>query len=1007
MKKFYFLILSVLFTLPIVAQQTITGTVTSSEDELPVIGVSVVVKGTSYGVSTNLDGVYSLSASKGQTLVFTYVGMKSQEIKVGDSNVIDVVMESTSEQLEEVVVTAMGVRTEKRKLNYAAQSLSGESITAGQSANFVNSLQGKVAGVNVTSAGGSPNSGSQIIIRGISSINPNQNNEPLFIIDGMQITGGGSKAADINPNDIENVTVLKGAAASALYGQLGANGVIMITTKNGQVGKVSVNVNASLQADQALRTPKLQSIYGPGAAGFHKEQTTGGWGPLIGNDETVYDNVGDFLGTGIYQKYDVSASGATEKFGAYASASYTNSQGLVPNDYLTKTGVILKANYALGSQLTINVMLNMVNSKSRGFGNSMSQIYNWPINDRMSHYKNDDESIRWLYLSDNKHESPVNPYWKRYEDSGENQTTRNLMQGSLTWKPVKKLEITGRLNYDQTNSSNISYTTPRFTRMDFTDKELEAVGDNTDIFGTFSYAQSKSELLTAQALATYQIKISDDFSIDLLAGAELRTLNSLEPSLGGRDFTIPGEFYSQQNVREVLNGRDVSLYRRKTNMYSYYGEVKFDYKGIAQLGITERNDNSSTVDPDKRSYFYPSFSAGVIFTELFAVKSNIFNYGKLRGNWAKVGKDARPYLFDKKFRQYPAYPDGGYAADPTASVAKNIQPEMATSWEIGADLRFFNNKTRIDLAYYSTLVENQIVSVRVPVPTGDILQTRNEGSIKNHGLELSLDQDLIKTRDLSWSANLNFGMNRGKVIFLPDQLVELQGTQYGDIFPVAYLNGPTTGISGKDYERTPDGKIICDENGYPIISAAKGNLIGNREPDFLLGFSSYLNYKDFSFSFLLDTRKGGDVMNVTSRGLYSSGQHKNLEFWRNREIIFDGVVANGDGTYSPNQKPIILDSKTISEKFVGVSSNFIEDGSYIRLSYVTLGYDLSKLIKSTAIKGMKVSLTGRNLFLLTRYSGSDPQINASTASGGTGSMGIDNYAVPSTRSINFNLNLTF
>jgi len=292
----------------------ITGTVTSKEDGLPIIGASIVEKGTTNGTVTNFDGVYTLSVSSGATLVFSYVGMEKTEKQVTGTTVLNVVLKSSAIAIEEVVVTAMGVKQEKKRLNFAVQSVNSDALTDGRSANFVNSLQGKVAGVSVTNAGGSPNSGSQIILRGISSINPSQNNEPLLIVDGMPISGGGSSAAVINPNDIENVTVLKGAAAAALYGQEAANGVIMVTTKQGAVGKISTTINASLQIDQPVRLPQIQQLFSPGSLGFYKPLTNGGWGPLLNEGEKTYDNIGNFFKNGVYQKYDISMSGGSEIF---------------------------------------------------------------------------------------------------------------------------------------------------------------------------------------------------------------------------------------------------------------------------------------------------------------------------------------------------------------------------------------------------------------------------------------------------------------------------------------------------------------------------------------------------------------------------------------------------------------------------------------------------------------------------------------------------------------------
>lgn len=1016
---------------------TVTGTVTAKEDGLPIIGASIVEKGTTNGTVTNFDGVYTISVSSGATLAFSYVGMEKQEKKIAASSTLNIVLSSSAVAIDEVVVTAMGVKQEKKKLNFAVQSVNSDALTDSRSANFVNSLQGKVAGVSVTNSGGSPNSGSQIIIRGISSINSSQNNQPLFIVDGMPVSGGPSS---INPNDIENVTVLKGAAAAALYGQEAANGAIMITTKQGVVGKVSTTVNASVQVDNAVRLPEIQQMFGPGSMGFYKPLTGGGWGPLLNENEKIYDNIGNFFQTGIYQKYDVSMSGGSEKFQTYASANYSSNEGIVPNDYLKSLGMLLKGTFQINDKFTGTVSANLTNNTSRGAG-LISSVYSWPINDDITDYEKNGWP-RFRYLSETaKENSPLSPLWSRYKDSGVNTSTRNIMQGSLSYKPVKNLDITGRMSYDLSNYSSDGYTVPRYDDSvilpnapksgDYTDQDLfakdfetynayynsvpffseEKIGsvksnvDTRDLFGAYEYNQSKSQLLTASAMATYKIELNNDFNVEILGGAEMKMRDAISASMQGRDFIIPG-IYNMSNVNEVTKVDDVSLTHRQQRIGGVFGELRGDYKGLATLSVTSRWDWSSTIAMKYNPYYYPSITGGVIFSELFELSNDWFSYGKIRGNWARVGKDAQPYLFDRKFTQYPTLPDGGYGADPSKSVASNLLPEISDSWEIGLDARFFDNKTRLDIAYYSTYVDNQIVTVRVSPASGYILQTRNEGSIKNHGVEFTLEQSIIKKKDLSWTAAANFGLNRGLVVDLPDDIVELQGTQYGDIFPTAYLNGSTTAISGKDYSRTADGQIIVGADGFPKINPTKSVIIGNREPDFLLGISTNLKYKDLSVSMLFDGRKGGDVVNVTGRGLWSSGQHKALEYYRGRQIVWDGVVEQADGTYKQNTTPIVADYRTITE-YYAVSSNYIEDGSYIRLSYVTLAYDLSRYVKNTMIKGLKCSLTGTNLFLLTKYTGSDPQINANTSSLGTGAMGIDNYTVPNTRGFNFTLNANF
>lgn len=1025
MKKQLFLLL---FSLLAIAAQArvVTGVVTQASDGDVVIGASVQVKGVKGGAATDIDGKYSINVpDDNAVLVFSFVGLKTKEVKVGNRSVVDVVLDENSQLLEEVVVTAMGQSQAKSKLNFGVQELKSDEVVAGQSTNFVNSLQGKIAGVQVSTAGGSPNSASQIVIRAISSVNNAQSNEPLFVIDGMPVRGAASSAADINPNDIESMSVLKGAAASALYGQEGANGVIIITTKSGKDGKVTVTANGGWEISNVARTPKIQDTFIGGSNGFTTPNGTGGWGPRRTEDDPYYDNLGDFLGTGFMQKYDLSISGGNEKFSAYASANFMDNQGVVPKDYKKRLGVFVKGEFNPSNTVKIMLSTNFINNTSRGFGNSMSTIYGWAINRNMSDYKLPNGMPNWgcryddwdILTEDQRLGATLSPYYGRYMDKSQTEGSRVIINGSIQWEPIKNLTFTGKVAYDKGWSSYESMTKPRYTMDEF---EGGAVSDALKEtlhgrMGTYVFQPSRGERLTVQGLGNYYWKINEDFNLNFFVGAEYSETKGLSGNFGGKHFVMDGDFYSFNNLDSEYftvgtGDYQLQLNHSERNKYGYFGEIRFDYKNVIQVSATGRVDGSSTLKQADPVYFYPSFTGGVIFSELLGIQSNVFSYGKIRGNWAKVGKDAPANQFSDNYKQWPTFPDGGFGVDPTASKAIYLEPEMTSSWEIGADLRFFNNRTRLDVAYYNTTVDNQIVTVRVSPASGTILQTRNEGSIENQGLEATLNQDIIVSKDFNWSAIVNFSYNRGKVKSLPENVSEIQGGQYGDIFASAYLGGSTTGVSGIDYQRAPDGSVLIDAKGYPMVSPAKGNYIGNREPDCLIGLGSNVSWKNLSLSFLFDGRVGGDVVNITGRSLVSNGMDARLAKYRNHKVVFNGVVANGDGTYSKNTTPVILDQQTVNNYVYNVSSNFIEDGSYIRLSYVTLAYDFSDLMKrlgsKNPVKGLKCSLTGRNLFLLTKYSGADPQVMPSAANG-TGAMGIDNYSVPSLRSFNFNLNVTF
>ena len=1095
MKKILF-VLTCLFCSVAMMAITVTGTVMSAEDGLPVIGASVLEKGTSNGTITDFDGMYELTVADDAVLVFSYVGLTSQEIKVTGPK-LDVTLSGDAIAMEEVVVTAMGVVQEKKRLNFAVQNIGGDALTENKSANFVNSLQGRIAGVSVTNSGGSPNASSQIIIRGISSVNTMQSNEPLFILDGVAISGGASTAADINPNDIENITVLKGAAAAALYGQDAANGVIMITTKQGEAGKIKVQANGTWQWDTPTRLPQLQQTYGPGAAGFYKDKTSGGWGPMLAEGETIYDNIGNYFRTGFYHKYDFSVTGGSEKFQAYASANWSRGDGIIPEDYKERFGALVKASYSPAKWVTFQMGINITDTKSRSI-TSVNSVYNWPINNDITDYKHANGLPSHRYWSDtDKTASPTSPLYSIYEDDGIAKRTRNVINGSVTFKPVKNLQIIARASYDISHSSSDSYTVPRWDdsnvfpavgqpetekpegyeydparsyptdskgnlteagallkawdtynqylawkKSDSKDQYFGLLGltggymhpDNyiltsedltnmgkSSALGSYSASMSRSQLFTVGANISYKWELPKDFSLDFMAGTELKMSEGFSMSNYGVDFIIPGTYSLSNTNRDWMELSDRTSGHSDVQRFGYFGEIRADYKGLASLSVTGRWDWSSTIN--NNPFFYPSVTAGIILSELIPglneTKDNWFSYWKLRGNYAVVGKDAPANLYDRKFKQFGYYPDGGYGIDPTStSAARDLQPEMSYSWEVGMDLKLFDNRTRLDFAYYSTQVDNQIVNVRVSPSSGYILQTRNEGSIRNHGIELTLEQDVVRRKNFTWTLGFNLGLNRGTVVSLPEDVAEITGNQYSDIFTSAYLGGSTTALTGKDYLRVTDedsefyGQVIVDENGFPKINPNKNELIGNREAKFQAGLSSTMNFHGVQFSFLFDGRLGGDVVNATGRSLLSSGNHNILEKYRGRQVVFNGYYETtdeaGNTVYLPNTKPITLNQTNIINYFYNVSTNFIEDGSYIRLSYVTLGYDFAKLMKNQKFfKGLKLNFTCNNVFLITQYTGTDPVCNASTSAKGTGSAGIDDSPIPSTRSYNISLSASF
>ena len=1069
-----------------VAQQkvTVTGVVTSQEDGWPVIGASVVEKGTGNGTITDLDGNFTISVSVGATLEFTYLGMVPHSRKITAASHLSIVMNTDAIAIGEVVVTAMGVKTEKKKLNFAVQSVTGDALLESHAANFVTALQGKVSGLSVTVGGGSPNSGANVLIRGVGSLSGIQTNQPLYVMDGIAIQGG---VGDINTADIESITVLKGAAASALYGQQASNGVIMITTKQGVAGKVQVNAIASWQIDNVTQLPSQQSLYGVGSMGFYKPDSQGGatgWGPPLEEGTPTYDNMKNYFQTGLYQKYDVSLSGGSEFATVYAALGLSKHDGTVINDYLDKITALVKADFKLAPNLTANLMLNTTHNTYRGAG-GISSAYTWPLTDDIRLYQEQDGLPRFRYLNEkegDKYKSPISPLYGRYHDYDKTVSVRNLITASLVYEPIKNLKITGRFNYETNNSNRERYNVPRFdsaTLLDF----LEAYDSDVHTAATYldaakrlvaydfpqyiytgakegpeyeaymqAWAESKknytdyynqtkvlngsdygamrqdadpandyrsrtgyynrnsgaSRYINAVGMINYTLNLPKDINVEAMVGGELTDRESRDLEAFGYTFLVPGT-YALTNTDKDTRVETAGYNHRRLG--GVFGELRADYKGLVNLSATCRADWTSTMYWKDMPYYYPSVTGGIVFSELFNLNNDVFSFGKLRANWARTGKDAgAAYLYGRRYAQWIQLPDQGYGYNPGNTIAiETLKPEMFDSWEIGADLRFFDSRTRLDMAWYETDSRNQILSsVRSSSASGVVLQTLNGGWVNNKGVDATLEQDILKNHDFLWTAALNFTLNRGKVKALPDGMDMMPGSDYGTVRVQPLLGGTTTGLYGKDYLRTDDGKVIVDENGYPRINPAKGVDIGNREPDFLLGLSSNFAYKNITLGFLLDGRKGGVVYNRTAQSMMYAGMHKLNEVYRGRQIVWDGVVLQPeDGSYKPNTTPINLDYTTLTNYYFIVDSNFLEDGSYIRLSYVTLGYDLSKHLPKQVFKSLKVSLTGRNLFLLSKYTGSDPQINAATGEQGTGSNGVDDYPVPSTRSFNFTLSATF
>ncbi len=1000
----------------------VQGKVLDKAHQMELPGVYVLIKGTDEGTVTDMDGNYKLSipSSGDQTLVFSYIGYVNKEIIVGTQTEINVQLEEDLVQLGEVIVTAMNIKQNKRNLNYAAQAIKSEEIVETQQQNIVNSLQGKIAGVQITSSSGSPGSSSSIIIRGGTSISEGRSNEPLFVIDGIimdnsTFQGSGNRAMDINPDDIESMTILKGPSAAGLYGIGAGNGAIIITTKSGKKGKVQVKFGTTVAFDRKFKTHEVQTTYGRGIRGVADDETSLMWGPAYSPSSQIFNNIDDFFQTGVQQKYDLSVNGGSEKSTFFLSVSDNYQTGIVPGEKYNRFNFLLKGTTQILSNLAVTASVNSTFSKNvRGGSGSMFNVFTWPTDDNMSEYLNPDGSKRWLLPTrDPIYFNKENPYWPINNNLPEYDIKRSISQVFLDWDILEPLKLTYRLGMDQSNQYYRRGIVPKSS------------GSASNYVGNITESELSKQRLTTTLIASYSNMLNNTWDLYAMAGFNLDMASSRSIKTVGSDFLLPS-LISLNNV-----GIFERLTRRtgKRRILSGFGEVRLDYKGIASIGITGRNDWTSTIAPGKNAFFYSSFTGGFVFTELFdGAFDDVLSFGKIRASWAQAGQDAPIESLGIVLTQYDGL-GGGYKHH-YAAGNPNLKPEFIQSLELGLNLVLFNGRLNVDIAYYDTKTLDMIINNRISTASGFIIQTFNTGDMQNKGFEIVLDSKILTEGEFKWDASLNFSRNRSVLSNLPDYISRLpvtSGQIINEARPIALIDEPLYAIEGVPYLRNENGNIVIDDNGYPrwgtYAKDENGNFIlnadgtrrvsqekvylGNREPDFLLGITNTFTYKQFNLSFLFDIRKGGDVINATSSFMMSQGTHKLLDEERNKLYTFGGEVETPDGFVTNNQE-VVLGSDYFQFGYRSVGENFVEDGSWLKLRYVALTYDMTEIAKKIAMQNLQITITGRNLFMLSNYSGGDPENDFNgSAVGGAGTVGLDYFNVPLTQGITFSLRATF
>lgn len=1046
---------------------TVTGVVTSADDSEPVIGASVLVKGTNTGTITGIMGDFTIPnvPSSATTLIISYVGMVSQEVTI-QPGTLQVVLKSDAKTLDEVVVTAMGISREKKALGYALQEVKSDEITQAGQLNVANSLSGKVAGIQITSQGGQVGASQNIVIRGNSSFG---DNSPLIVVDGVPIqndngTGSavnlGSGLNDINPEDIASISVLKGGSA-ALYGMRAGNGVILITTKSGKKDKgIQVSYDGSFTVDQIYNLPKLQNKYGQGyygseydwkASGYSKtmsyqdfavqhgysyydgagngvnDNADESWGPRLDiglmipqyNSPVVDgvrqatpwvsqpDNIKDFFNIGYSQNHVISLAATTEKSSTRVSLGFRDQKGTTPNTDQKRYSAAVNTRMDVNKYLEFNLAANFIRTKSNnlpGTGydqrNVLQSLLQWhgrqiDMDDLKQNYDQKDEFGNYTHYNWQQAYT-VNPYWVLNHNLNKYVRDRFYGKTSIFIKPTDWLKFEGRLGFDHYDSNQLSNVEWSIDYPDgyFRDYDRRATETNADFIAYFT-------------------KQFGDFNVNALAGANYRDYTYEIKTLGADELTVPG-VYTVANAKGNAYTSENHNTRRSNSVYA---NLSLGWKNQLYADISVRNDWDSTI---KDAFFYPSFSGSWIVTETLPMLTNgkWLNFLKLRGGWAKIGNATDPYVSNAYYSVLSAPFDGATLYyNPTTYPAQNLRPEMVKTWEIGLEANFLDNRIHFDGAYYQKTTTDQIMEANLSTATGYNAMYINAGKISNKGVEIQLSADIFRNpKGFSWTTTFNWSKDKSRIDELYSDPVtgqKLDAYEIGKSWSCKNyaMVGKSWGtLVGTGYVYNEDGSILV-ENGMPKYETGKE--IGNVTPDWLAGWSNEFTYKDWSFGFLLDFRKGGDVYSISQAfgsqtGIYdytAAGDIRENGVIAGKNVLTDKVFKTADGKIND----VAVNAEDFFANFYTICQMSVFDGSYLKLREAHLSYTFPKsLLKNSFIKSAKISLVGTNLALLWVHSSNlthlDPE---STTGSGNGDVGFESNAYPPSRSFGLKVGLTF
>lgn len=1010
----------------------------------PLIGVSVIVVGTTNGTITDMDGNFTLECNAGDELEISYIGYNTIRVKA-QSN-MQITLEESSTELEEVVVTALGIKRDRKALGYGLSEVKGEELTKAKETNVINSLAGKVAGLVVSNTAGGASGSTRVMLRGTTELTGN--NQPLYVVDGVPLDNtnfgsageqGGYDLGDgisaINPDDIETMTVLKGPAASALYGSRASHGVILITTKKAEQEKVSVEYNGSFTVDtQLAKWDDVQEIYGMGDNGQYQLDASSGtnqsWGVKADMiDKTYFDgsvhpfliypnNTSSFFRTGLTAQNTAVLSVNTGKTGVRFSFTDMRNKDILPNTNMSRDNFNLRVNTSAGPiDFDFSANYTRENVKNRpALGSSQSNVgknlmtlastYNieW-----LKNYQNADGTYANWNGNDQYNR---NPYWDLYKN--ENKSVKDVFR--FTAKAIynidKHLKIQGTLG---TDINNMNFD-------DFIARSTPGV-----LPGKLTNSIFNNRTLNAEILALYNNNWGS-FDLNATLGGNIFKVDNKTTVITGTDQQMDGVVsiinYAEQNVQP-------STYKKQIN--SLYASASLGYRSTYYLEGTIRGDRSSTLPSSNNTYIYPSVSGSIVFTNFIKNSNikNVFSFGKVRASWAKVGSDTDPYQLALNYAtgkySYPGFTIG--MINNYTQPNSDLKPTMTSSYELGAELKFFNGRLGIDLTYYNQTSKDQIISLASSASSGYQSRLINAGKIQNKGIELAINGRVLQIKDFAWDAGFNFSKNSNKVLELVEGMdfFQLADASWAGVSVGAEVGKDYGSILGTDFKRNENGDILIDKNtGLPLYDENLKTL-GNSTWDWTGGFYSTFTYKNFHLYAAFDIKMGADLYSFSMRSAYLTGKATGTlpgreEWYRSEEarkaagmteeqwrtagkcegLIVDGVVDNGDGTYSKNTYAVNPQNywKSVAEKAPAL---FIYDNSYIKCREITFGYTFPSSMLGKFVKSLSLSFVARNPFIVWKnIPNIDPDSNYNTSG-----MGLEYGSLPSRRSYGFNINVKF